>query len=195
MIVFYCVGTTFEEGTHTYTTDAALIKAENQAAQEKMWTHYPMWQDIHVMVFIGFGFLMVFLKTHSWASVGFNYIIAAWAIQCTIVFQGFWHQVILKGKVSHKINLDMIWLIFGDFGAATTLITMGAVLGKTSFPQLFALITFECIFLTLNVVIIVDLLGAVDLGGSIPIHMFGAYYGLAASFFFKPKKAIEDRLQ
>jgi len=50
------------------------------------------------------------------------------------VFQGFCHQVILKGKVSHKINLDMIWLIFGDFGAATTLITMGAVLGKTSFP-------------------------------------------------------------
>jgi ammonia channel protein AmtB len=55
-------------------------------------------------------------------------------------------------------------------------------------------VTFECIFLTLNVVIIVDLLGAVDLGGSIPIHMFGAYYGLAASYFFKPKKGIEDRL-
>jgi hypothetical protein len=59
---------------------------------------------------------------------------------------------------------------------------------------LWALVTFECIFLTLNVVIIVDLLGAVDLGGSIPIHMFGAYYGLAASYFFKPKKGIEDRL-
>jgi ammonium transporter Rh len=93
-----------------------------------------MWQDIHVMVFIGFGFLMVFLKTHSWTSVGFNYIIAAWALQCVIVFQGFWHSVILKGKIDHKINLDMIWVIFGDFGAATTLITMGAVLGKTSFP-------------------------------------------------------------
>jgi ammonium transporter Rh len=51
-----------------------------------MWNIYPMWQDIHVMMFIGFGFLMVFLKTHSWTSIGFNYLIAAWAIQCTIVF-------------------------------------------------------------------------------------------------------------
>ena len=89
----------------------------------------------------------------------------------------------------------MTWLIYGDFGAATCLITMGAVLGKTTLPQLFVLITIETIFLTLNAVINVDKLCAVDLGGAITIHMFGAYYGLAASFFFKPKKAIEDRLE
>jgi ammonium transporter Rh len=80
MIVFYCVGTTYHEGTHSYSTDADTIVKENLEAQEMMWTMYPMWQDIHVMMFIGFGFLMVFLKTHCWASVGFNYIIAAWAI-------------------------------------------------------------------------------------------------------------------
>jgi ammonium transporter Rh len=90
MIVFYCVGTTYAEGTHSYSTDQATIDEENKKAQEMMWTMYPMWQDIHVMMFIGFGFLMVFLKTHSWSSIGFNYLIAAWAIQCTIVFQGFW---------------------------------------------------------------------------------------------------------
>jgi hypothetical protein len=39
-----------------------------------------MFQDINVMVFIGFGFLMVFLKTASWTAVGFNFIIACWAI-------------------------------------------------------------------------------------------------------------------
>jgi ammonium transporter Rh len=51
-----------------------------------MTAYYPMWMDIHVMIFIGFGFLMVFLKHHSWSSVGFNYLIGAWAIQCGIVF-------------------------------------------------------------------------------------------------------------
>ena len=45
------------------------------------------------MVFIGFGFLMAFLKTHSWTSIGFNYLVACWAIQCTMVFYGFWYQV------------------------------------------------------------------------------------------------------
>ena len=53
--------------------------------------YYPMWQDINVMVFIGFGYLMAFLKTHSWSSIGFNFLAAAWAIQCTIIFYGFWY--------------------------------------------------------------------------------------------------------
>ena len=41
---------------------------------------YPFYQDVHVMIFIGFGFLMTFLRHHSWTSVGFNYLIAAFAI-------------------------------------------------------------------------------------------------------------------
>jgi hypothetical protein len=31
------------------------------------------------MIYIGFGFLMVFLKTGSWTAVGFNYLLSAWA--------------------------------------------------------------------------------------------------------------------
>ena len=55
--------------------------------------------------------------------------------------------------------------------------------------------TFELIFYTLNCVINVTVLRVVDLGGSITIHMFGAYFGLAATYFFKPKKALDDRLE
>lgn len=32
------------------------------------------------MIFIGFGFLMVFLKSHSWTSVSLNMLISAFAI-------------------------------------------------------------------------------------------------------------------
>ena len=42
--------------------------------------YYPIFQDVHVMIFIGFGFLMAFLKTHSWTSVGYNFLIAAYAL-------------------------------------------------------------------------------------------------------------------
>ena len=45
------------------------------------------------MIFIGFGFLMVFLKTHSWTSVGYNLLIAAYVLQITILFQGLMHQL------------------------------------------------------------------------------------------------------
>jgi hypothetical protein len=29
MIIFYCVGTTFEKGTHSYSTDPSIIAEEN----------------------------------------------------------------------------------------------------------------------------------------------------------------------
>ena len=91
--------------------------------------------------------------------------------------------MIIDGHVE-KINIDMFMLINGDFGAAACLITMGAVLGKISFPQLFILTTIETIFYTLNLTIVIDKLGAVDIGGAITIHMFGAIFGIASSYFF-----------
>jgi ammonium transporter Rh len=86
MIVFFCVGVTFEDGAHSHTTSPDIFEKQQTDATAMMTAYYPMWMDIHVMIFIGFGFLMVFLKHHSWSSVGFNYLIGAWAIQCGIVF-------------------------------------------------------------------------------------------------------------
>lgn len=152
---------------------------------------YPMWMDIHVMIFIGFGFLMVFLKTHSWSSIGFNYVCAAWCLQCGILFQGFWRCALIEG-FEHKINVNLLSICEGEFCAAAFLITMGALLGKATFPQLMMLATLESIFFTLNAVIVFEIFHVVDIGGALTIHMFGAYFGLAASFFFERKKAIED---
>ena len=101
------------------------------------------------------------------------------------------HCAIIEEKFE-PIKIDLKALINADFCAAAVLISMGAVLGKTTLPQLFVLVTFESIFYCLNTVILLDLLKVNDIGGSITIHMFGAFYGLAASYFFEPKKAIDD---
>jgi len=83
------------------------------------------------MIYIGFGFLMVFLKQHSWTSVGYNFIIAAYVAQLTILVVGFWHMALVKDHWE-KITLDIPGLIIGDFGAGAVLITFGAILGKCS---------------------------------------------------------------
>jgi len=41
-------------------------------------------------------------------------------------------------------------------------------------------------------VILLELLYVHDIGGGMTIHMFGAYFGLAATYFFQPKKALAD---
>ena len=52
---------------------------------------YPFFQDVHVMIFIGFGFLMSFIKTMSWTALAFNWIVSIWALQWAILCVGFFH--------------------------------------------------------------------------------------------------------
>jgi len=49
---------------------------------------FPVFQDVHVMIFIGFGFLMTFLRKYGYSAVGYNMLIAAIAIQWSILCRG-----------------------------------------------------------------------------------------------------------
>ena len=53
------------------------------------------------MIFIGFGYLMTFLKRYGFSSVGFNLLVAALVIQWATLMSGFLHLV--DGKI--KVNL------------------------------------------------------------------------------------------
>ena len=39
------------------------------------------------MIFIGFGYLMTFLRRYSFSSLGFNMLLAAFAIEWSIIVQ------------------------------------------------------------------------------------------------------------
>ena len=56
---------------------------------------YPFFQDVHVMIFIGFGFLMTFIKTHRWTALSFNFILSIWALQWGILSNGFYPALML----------------------------------------------------------------------------------------------------
>lgn len=148
---------------------------------------YGLFQQVHVMVFVGFGFLMVFLKTYSWTAVGYNYLIATFIIPMAILFTGFWHQA-FAGKW-HMIELSMTTLINADFAAAVHLITFGVLLGRVSLPQLFVIASIETFIWAFNEALIIVELKATDIGGSMVLHMFGAYFGLAASYFLQAKRS------
>jgi len=55
--------------------------------------YYPMYQDVHVMIFIGFGFLMTFLAKYAWSSISYNMLVSCLCIQWTILVHGFWHSI------------------------------------------------------------------------------------------------------
>lgn len=133
ILVLYIVGTRYETGVQSYATDEAGYEIENKAATESMQSMYPMWQQINVMTFIGFGFLKVFLKTNSWSAIAFNFLCAAVACQWAVLCWGFWQMILVKTEFE-PMAVDIKVLIQGNYGAATGLITMAALVGKTTFP-------------------------------------------------------------
>lgn len=165
-ILFYGLFTEFgfgseEEDYVDKSTPLYLNETQQSEVAEFIHERYPLFQDVHVMIFIGFGFLMVFLKNHSWCSIGFNYLVACWAIQICVLFTGFWHNI-CKFYKHHdheweKINLSVHNFILADFGAGAVLISFGAILGKCSIYQLFVMATFEMFFYCINEAILIEI--------------------------------------
>ncbi|KXJ71167.1 ammonium transporter Rh type A-like [Aedes albopictus] len=143
---------------------------------------YPHFQDIHVMIFIGFGFLMTFLKRYGFSATGLNLLVASLAIQWAIVMRGCY---VMEGG---KIPLSLDSLIGADIAAAAVLISMGALLGRTTPMQLLVMTICEIAVFAANEYLQVDLMRIADVGGSITVHAFGAYFGLAVSFALRPSK-------
>ncbi|XP_035277149.1 ammonium transporter Rh type A [Anguilla anguilla] len=149
--------------------------APSNKTEDKNLRLYPVFQDVHVMIFVGFGFLMTFLKRYSFSSVGVNLLLAAFGLQWGILMQGFWHMS------DGKIKMDILRMINADFSTATVLISFGAVLGKTSPVQLLIMTVLEITIFSLNEHLVAEVLGASDVGASMTIHAYGAYFGLAAA--------------
>jgi len=53
--------------------------------------------------------------------------------------------------------------------------------------------TFEVFFYCLNEAILTDIFKVMDIGGSMIIHTFGAFFGLSVALFYSSKEAIEDK--
>ena len=93
----------------------------------------------------------------------------------------------------HFVTLMTCFRLIGaDICAAAILISFGAVLGKTSPLQLFIMAFFEVIFYAINETLCFKYLQISDMGGSIVIHTFGAYFGLAVAFALYREEAVEN---
>lgn len=62
-----------------------------------------MFQDVHVMIFVGFGFLMTFLRRYGFSAVGFNFLLGALMVQWAALCEGFYQ---LNDR--YKIELSIV---------------------------------------------------------------------------------------
>jgi len=86
-------------------------------------------------------------------------------------------EILLK-----KIPLTTELFVSADYCVAAILISYSGVLGRLSPLQYLVMSFLETMVYSVNQYICYSLLLATDIGGSMTIHVFGAYFGLGCSF-------------
>ena len=125
---------------------------------------------------------MTFLEKYGLGAVGFTMLLTALNMECNLLIENY-----LIGSTT--ISMDSI--INAEFSAATLLISFGALIGRATPLQMCVLSIAESLFYALNKVFIVfGVFNAEDVGGTLTIHMFGAFFGLAASYALGPQEKV-----
>jgi ammonium transporter Rh len=125
----------------------------------------------------GFGFLMTFPRRYAHSAVALNMAASALSILLSVLTIGWFQQGL------GVIEIDLPLLIDAAFSSGAAMISFGAVLGKVTPAQITWLVALQAPIYALNAYLVTETLGAIDVGGSITIHAFGAFYGLAASWW------------
>ena len=160
-----------------------FVRVQPHNDMQKNQTYYPMYQDVNVMMLIGFGFLMTFIKRHAWSALSYTFFINAVVVQLYILLAGFWHRVFSDHWDDNKIIfIEENSFTGASYSVAAMLIAFGAVIGKVGPFELLVMSLFGIVGYTLNEIIVYEKLQILDAGGSTAIHTFGAYFGLAVSF-------------
>ncbi|CAO4379923.1 unnamed protein product [Caenorhabditis nigoni] len=167
----------------SYAPSALPSNGKDVEEATRMTNLYPLFQDTHVMIFIGFGFLMTFLKRYGFSAVSINMLLAVFTIQWGIIVRGM-----ASAHHGFKFTISLEQLLTADFAAAVILISMGAMLGKLSPTQYVIMAFFETPAALIVEHICVHNLQINDVGGSIIVHAFGAYFGLACAKGFGKKE-------
>jgi len=143
---------------------------------------YNYYVGVALMMFVGFGYLMTFLKAYGLGAVGLTMFITCIGVEFAIVVESY------MGK--GKLSIDFLSLLNGNFAVAAVLISFGGLIGKVSPTQILVLTLVELACYCANKVYFLKqyaetpLIG--DCGGTIIIHVFGAYFGLCAAKVLGP---------
>ncbi|NTW34119.1 MAG: ammonium transporter [Bacteroidetes bacterium] len=149
---------------------------------------------IMVMLLVGFGFLMVFVRKYGRSALTATFLLVSTALPLYMLVKSSG----LTGRGEDEIKT----LILAEFAAASLLITAGAVLGRLKMPQYILLGLLFIPFYMFNEWIvlgggfgIIDIGSVVDTGGSIVIHAFGAIFGLGVAITMTTKQELEKTIE
>ena len=188
LVISIIVGIALVPQLNRYGNLTSISSAENQFMYEKS-------IDVMVMLLIGFGFLMVFVKKYGHSSVTATFLLVALSLPLYMLVRPY-----LWGSAAELSITSISMLLFAEFAAASLLIAIGGPLGRINTSQYLLIGLLFTPLYALNEWILLS--GAVipagaflDTAGSISIHAFGAYFAFGMIIMLTTKKEREIKIE
>ncbi len=188
LVIAIIIGIALVPELNKYANVTSASPTENAFMYEKS-------MDVLVMLLIGFGFLMVFVKKYGFSSVTATFLLVALSLPLYMLVRPY-----LWGSSADLSITSISMLLFAEFAAASLLIAIGGPLGRINthqylligslFTPLYAL--NEWILLSGNVIPGGAFL---DTAGSITIHAFGAYFAFGMIIMLTTKREREIKVE
>lgn len=159
----------------------------------KIENNYKLFQEINIIIFLGFGLLHSFLKHHSWTSIALTFIGGVLSFEFGLFTLICWGGIFKKEWKNGKFNYEH--LLDSNYCSAANIISLGGMLGKISLTQYLFIIIFETIFSTFNYVLLRLKLRIIDIGGSLTVHLFGSVFGAVFSIILSLTKNERDKIK
>jgi ammonium transporter Rh len=151
---------------------------------------YPKFMDIHIMVYVGIGFLWAYLRRYRLSAITEVFWLSAITVQYYFLwdalFEGAWTTF---GRFTSS---QKNWSL-AEYCAISMTIAFGAFIGKVNNLQMLIATLIGILLYSVNEKILFKSLDVMDMGGSITIWIFGAFYGLGVSWWLNYKEAKESR--
>jgi ammonium transporter Rh len=144
---------------------------------------YNMFCGVAVMMFVGFGYLMTFMKWHGLTAVGFTMLVTAMGLQWAVLTESFFDQWMNNYPDWHYVSVNIYSLLGGLYAVSSVLITFGGLIGKITPYQMVIVAIIELCLHSLNYkCLILGPIHVADMGGTYIDHLFGAYFGLSVAW-------------
>lgn len=180
-----------------------LTDFTNEYAMERLWgsasriaSNYEFFIHISLFLFVGIGLLMSWMRRAGFSGIGYTFLISAFTLQWALLVMQFASQsgssVNEDNFQWHNVDLSIDNLIEGLYGAISVVIGMGAIIGIANPVTLLWYAVMQIPFYALNYFIGHYLLFAQDLGGSIFVFTFGAFFGVSFGYIYNARRIVLD---
>lgn len=154
---------------------------------------YKLFQEVNIMIFLGFGFLRAFLKHYSWTAVALTLIAGVLSTEFGLFMLICWTAIFDMKWTYGKFNFQH--LLDANICSGAVIISLGTLLGKISMPQYLVLILTETISVTLNYTLLRQVLKIIDVGGTLTMHLYGSLFGGVFSLISFLSNSEKERIR